>query len=58
VSQAWSNAVAGHFVSKGIQMDRLRALGLGESQPLEDNRSKAGRKKNKRVEVVFLFRRN
>lgn len=58
LSQAWSNAVAGHFVSKGIPMDRLQALGLGESQPLEDNRSKAGRKKNKRIEVVFLFRRN
>ncbi len=58
LSQAWGNAVAGHFVSKGISLDRVQAVGLGESQPLEDNRSKSGRAKNRRIEVVFLFRRN
>jgi len=45
-------------VSKGISLDRVQAVGLGESQPLEDNRSKSGRAKNRRVEIVFLFRRN
>lgn len=57
LSQAWANAVAGHFVSKGIGMERLAAVGLGETQPLEDNRTAAGQKRNTRVEVVFLFPR-
>ncbi len=38
----------------GINSSRLRAEGFGESQPLADNESEAGRQKNRRVQVVNL----
>ena len=56
-SQAWANAVMGHFVSKGIATRRMQSTGYGESAPLVEN-TRAGRKRNRRVELVFLFPRD
>jgi outer membrane protein OmpA-like peptidoglycan-associated protein len=38
---------------EGIAMDRLATHGAGESQPLADNATDAGRQRNRRVEVVI-----
>jgi outer membrane protein OmpA-like peptidoglycan-associated protein len=40
--------------NRGIEADRLRCLGLGQTQPKDTNDSEVGRQKNRRVELVRL----
>tara|TARA_B100000029_G_scaffold336162_1_gene328253 strand:+ start:139 stop:897 length:759 start_codon:yes stop_codon:yes gene_type:complete len=54
LSERRAQAVRGYLVRKGIAPDRLRAVGFGESQPLYDNSTASGRKKNNRLEFVIL----
>ncbi len=49
-----ANAVRDYLISKGIAAENLTAKGYGESQPVADNRTAAGRFKNRRVELVPL----
>jgi outer membrane protein OmpA-like peptidoglycan-associated protein len=49
VSRERANAVKNYFISKGISTDRLQADGFGESKPVADNKTAAGRAKNRRV---------
>ena len=49
-----ANAVRDYLISKGIAGENLTAKGYGESQPVADNRTAAGRFKNRRVELVPL----
>ena len=45
-----------HYLIKdqGIAPERLSAIGYGEYRPVDSNESKAGRKQNRRVEIVIL----
>jgi adhesin transport system outer membrane protein len=54
LSERRAKSVMAFFVSKGIASDRLSAKGYGESQPVADNRTKAGQAKNRRVELRVL----
>ncbi|HEX2570989.1 MAG TPA: OmpA family protein [Polyangia bacterium] len=49
-----AEAVKAYMVSKGIDASRLRAMGYGPSKPLADNRTNAGRSKNRRVEFQLI----
>ena len=44
-------SVVEYLVGAGVAADRLRSRGYGESQPIEDNKTDAGRAKNRRVEL-------
>jgi outer membrane protein OmpA-like peptidoglycan-associated protein len=46
-------AVKAFFVSKGIAENRLSSAGYGESRPVADNKTSAGRSKNRRVEMTL-----
>lgn len=50
LSQDRAQSVANYLAAKGIAAERLTARGFGETKPVADNRSKAGRAKNRRIE--------
>jgi outer membrane protein OmpA-like peptidoglycan-associated protein/predicted RNA-binding protein YlxR (DUF448 family) len=54
LSRARAEAVRSHLVSRGIAAERLVAEGFGSEQPIETNKTQAGREKNQRVEFVIL----
>ena len=51
LSDSRANAVMGYLVENGIDAARLTAIGFGEDYPIDSNKTKAGRKNNRRVEV-------
>lgn len=51
LSKERANAVKDYFVSKGIAADRLQADGHGSENPVASNKTRAGRAKNRRVEM-------
>jgi outer membrane protein OmpA-like peptidoglycan-associated protein len=53
LSMQRAKAVYDYLRSKGIDGDRLRYEGYGESQPLVPNDSAAARQKNRRTEFVI-----
>lgn len=52
LSQARATAVVAALAAKSIAPSRLQAAGLGQTQPLADNATEAGRVQNRRVELV------
>ncbi|WP_277028976.1 OmpA family protein [Thermaurantimonas aggregans] len=57
LSQERVNAVKDYLVNKGINPQRIIAVGYGETRPVADNRTDEGRRKNRRVEVTIIDRR-
>ena len=53
LSQKRAEAVKTAIVKKGISEDRITAVGFGMDQPIADNKTAAGKAKNRRV--VFKF---
>ena len=52
LSQARATAVVAALAAKSIAPSRLQAAGFGQSKPLADNATEAGRIQNRRVELV------
>lgn len=48
-----ANAVRDALVENGVSDDRISVEGLGETRPIADNASQAGRANNRRVEIVL-----
>lgn len=55
VSEDRATAVKNYLVSKGISADRIEVEGFGETTPIADNGSSAGRTKNRRVEIKVVY---
>jgi OOP family OmpA-OmpF porin len=47
-----ANAVKAYLVNAGVSMDNLTAKGFGDTKPIADNSTEAGRVQNRRVEIV------
>ena len=52
LSEGRANAVVDALVTRGIDVSRLSAAGFGDSQPVADNATEAGKASNRRVELV------
>ena len=51
LSQARANAVSDYLIKQGIDASRLSAAGFGDENPVADNKTAAGKAKNRRVEM-------
>ena len=56
LSQRRAEAVRQWLIDKGIPGNRLQAIGRGEEAPIASNRTKAGRAKNRRIEIRVLMK--
>jgi outer membrane protein OmpA-like peptidoglycan-associated protein len=52
LSQQRADAVREFLVSQGLSADTITAKGLGQADPVADNGTAAGRKLNRRVEII------
>lgn len=53
LSEKRAESVKRHLISQGVVANRLTSVGYGESQPIADNDTQAGRQQNRRVEVAI-----
>lgn len=51
LSETRANAVMAYLKSKGVDESRMTAAGMGQDEPVADNKTAAGRAKNRRVEM-------
>ncbi len=54
LSQRRAESVQRYLVSKNVPLYRISIVGLGEANPIADNKTRAGREQNRRVEVKVL----
>ena len=52
LGQRRADATAEYLVGRGVSSGRIDTRSMGESQPVADNGSEAGRAKNRRVEIL------
>jgi len=51
LSERRAQSVLDYFAKKGIDKNRMKAVGYGEAKPIADNKTKEGRALNRRVEL-------
>jgi len=49
-----AEAVKAYFVGKGVASDRIETRGAGPDEPISENKTKAGKQKNRRIEFSLL----
>jgi outer membrane protein OmpA-like peptidoglycan-associated protein len=54
LSQNRANSVRDYLVSKGIDTARIKTRGAGPDEPVDTNKTKAGRGKNRRIEFKIV----
>jgi len=54
LSENRADSVRQYLIDKGIEPDRLKAVGYGEGRPIASNRTRRGRAANRRVEFHIL----
>ena len=54
LSERRASSVATYLRGRGIMTDRLITIGMGESRPIDDNSTAAGRQANRRVEITLV----
>ena len=52
LSEARANSVKAYLVSKGLADSRATTAGYGQTKPVADNKTAAGRAKNRRTEMT------
>ena len=52
LSEKRAESVRDYLVQQGLNANSITAKGFGESSPVADNSTAAGRQKNRRVEII------
>lgn len=55
LSMKRANAVASYMQEHGLGNDIRQIIGVGENQPVADNQSSEGRRRNRRVEIIIFY---
>lgn len=53
LSRRRAESVVKHLINSGVESSRLKTMAYGESKPIADNKTKQGRKRNRRVNAVI-----
>jgi outer membrane protein OmpA-like peptidoglycan-associated protein len=53
LSERRASSVRGYLVSRGVDADRVAAVGMGEGYPVASNDSESGRQQNRRVDLLL-----
>jgi len=56
LSEKRANAVKAYLVKKGAKADKIITEWFGQTQPIADNATPAGRQKNRRVEMKIIYK--
>ena len=56
LSDRRAKSVRAYLVSKGVEANRMDAIGYGETKPIDSNNTANGRAKNRRVEFNILVK--
>ena len=54
LSENRAKSVKSYLVKNGIEESRIKCVGYGKKQPIANNSTKEGRKKNRRIEIRIL----
>ena len=54
LSERRAQSVSSYLSSQGVMRERLITVGMGESRPVADNGTAAGRQANRRVEITMV----
>ncbi|HEX9102021.1 MAG TPA: OmpA family protein, partial [Polyangia bacterium] len=54
LSQARAEAVRDFLIRRGVDADRLQAVGFGNTRPLDSHRNAEARAKNRRVDFIIV----
>lgn len=55
LSEKRANAVREFLINEGVEAERMKAVGYGDTKPIASNKSSKGRAENRRVEFVISF---
>jgi general secretion pathway protein A len=58
LSQFRCNIVESYLIAKGVANSSITAIGFGSDRPVGDNKTREGRRKNRRVEIKVKIRFN
>ncbi|MCX4243855.1 OmpA family protein [Paraliomyxa miuraensis] len=53
LSESRAKSVLSHLATQGVSPSRMNAVGKGSAEPVADNKTKEGRAKNRRIEILF-----
>ena len=53
LSERRADSVRAYLVSRGVDADRVAAIGMGEGYPVASNDSESGRQENRRVDILL-----
>ena len=54
LSEGRANSLVQEMIKRGIDPERMEAVGKGESEPVDTNKTAEGRQNNRRIEVTVL----
>ncbi|HEY8945786.1 MAG TPA: OmpA family protein, partial [Polyangiaceae bacterium] len=56
LSEQWAEAVKAYLVERGVEAERVEALGRGSAEPIDTNEMPEGRARNRRIQLVVIGR--